>query len=290
MKEIVMWVLVKFWRLLSCLPRRMQFRFSGALGKLSLFFAAKRFRVIKHNLTWCFSSKQEYDVEQIIQDNIRSFGQAIFDTGVAWFWTDAQVRSGLDYELRGLDAFLNAQKQPQGILLISKHSQHLELDGRILGLHIEPSYGVGRRSNSKVMNDAILQGRAKSFVDMSDKTNPRQFVRWLQDGNTIIYLPDQDSGGKRSVKTTLFGVPARFSSAAYTLVKLSGCMAWFCNSFYEGEKLIVELEPLTLPMDHAEAFSCSLARYIESKIAKCPAEYMWSHRRFKSTKGRESYA
>lgn len=290
MKELFMRLGLLIWRLLACLPRHWHYKFANVLGRLSARLAQKRAKVIQRNLSWCFASMSNCEREQLYARNLQLMGQSFFDTGVAWFWPDEAIHASIDFEIRGLDAFLDHQyRSQQGILLLGKHSQHLELDARLLGLYVT-GYGVARGSESASMDRAMYRGRRKSSEEMSAKTNPRQFVRWLKEGKTVAYFPDQDYGVKRAIVRDLFGVPATFTTAPYTLCKLSGCLVYFYNSFYEGQKLVIELEYLQLPQDSAEAFTEALAAYMEAKIARHPAEYLWAHRRFKSTKGKASYA
>ena len=49
--------------------------------------------------------------------------------------------------IKGLDSLVREQEEGNGVLLIFKHSLHLELDSRILGMNI-PVYGVERVHNS----------------------------------------------------------------------------------------------------------------------------------------------
>lgn len=289
MKEFFFKFALKIWYMLALLPRSMHYRLASTLGSISCALGRKRSRVIKKNLSWCFATLPVHAQDALYRSNIRFLGQSFFDTGIAWFWTDEMIQKHVDYEIRGLDAFYKQQQETdQGFLMLGKHSQHLELDARLLGLHIT-GYGVARGSESKALNDAMYHGRKKATVEMSAKTNPRQFVRWLREGKTVAYFPDQDYGKKRSMMTTLLDVPATFTTAPYTLYKLSGCLIYFYNTFYENNKLVIELEQLHLPCENSEVFTQALALYIEDKIKQHPAEYLWAHRRFKSTKGKASY-
>lgn len=289
MKECCMCLVLFFWRIMACLPRCCHHWFASAFGRLSAALVQKRARVIQHNLAWCFTEMSLNDREKLYAHNLTQMGQSFFDTGVAWFWSDAAIHANIDFEIRGLEGFLEHQRRSEkGILLLGKHSQHLELDARLLGLYVT-GYGVARGSDSVMMNRAMYRGRKKASVEIGAKTNPRQFVRWLKTGKTVAYFPDQDYGPNRAIVRDLFGVPATFTTAPYTLCKLSGCLVYFYNSFYEGKKLVIELEYLELPQDSAETFTEALAAYLEAKIAQHPAEYLWAHRRFKSTKGKACY-
>ncbi|MEC8882310.1 MAG: hypothetical protein VX737_03425 [Pseudomonadota bacterium] len=290
MKEFLLKFALKIWYAISLIPRKWQYKLASMLGKISLLFSKRRANIIRKNLSWCFAHQTKDVQTSLFNANIRFLGQSFFDTGVAWFWSDAAIKSHIPHHIKGLDAFLEAQKSTdKGILLLGKHSQHLELDARILGLYVT-GYGVSRGSDSPALNAAMNHGRQKASVDMSAKTNPRQFVRWLKEGKTVVYFPDQDYGKKRSIETSLLGTPATFTTAPYTLHRLSNCLIYFYNTYYENNTLVIDIQPLDLPTHDCSAFTLALAKIIEQSISKHPAEYLWAHRRFKSTKGKESYS
>ena len=275
--------------LFNCIPRRWHFKLARPLGKLSCLVSKRRSLAIRRNLRWCFPERSDQEREQLFQDNINQMGLSFFDTGVAWFWTDDAILKHIPHRFVGLDAFLDAQKNSnKGILLLGKHSLHMELDARLFGMQAT-AYGVARGSDSPLVNALMQYGRSHHSVKIGDKTNPRQFVRWLRDKHTVAYYPDQDYGTQRAVITTLFGVPATFTTAAYTLQKLSKGLVYFYHTYYDQGELVIDIEPLDLPMQDAESHTIQLAQYIEQKIAHQPSGYLWVHRRFKSTKGKVSY-
>ena len=61
------------------------------------------------------------------------------------------------------------------------------------------------------------------------------------------------------------------------------------NSFIEKEKYILEIDELKLDQSSEINFSRDLNLYIEKKIRDNPAEYLWQHRRFKSTLGKKDF-
>lgn len=290
MKEFLLKYALKLFYCLSLMPRNWHYKFAYAIGRFSFFLSKRRARIIRKNLSWCYPHKTTKEKFSLLNANIRFLGQSFFDTCIAWYWTDETIKKNIKHVIIGLDDFLKVQKSSsKGILMLGKHSQHLELDARIMGLYVT-GYGVSRGSDSKVLNEAMNYGRQKAAVDMSSKTNPRQFVKWLKDGKTVVYFPDQDYGKKRSVEASLLGIPVTFTTAPYTLYKLSNCLIYFYDTYYDKDTLFIDIQPLNLPSDNAKDFTLALSKIIEKAIAKHPAEYLWAHRRFKSTMGKESYA
>ena len=73
------------------------------------------------------------------------------------------------------------------------------------------------------------------------------------------------------------------------IIKSTKCKTFFVNSFMENDKYILEVEQIYLDQSSQINFSKDLNLYMENKIKLNPEEYLWQHRRFKSTLGKESF-
>jgi KDO2-lipid IV(A) lauroyltransferase len=183
---------------------------------------------------------------------------------------------------------LNEQKNNNGILLFFKHSLHLELDARLLGMNSE-IYGVERVHNSDSFDSIQKKGRLKSVKDTCDRNNPIKFIRWLKKGRTVLYATDQDYGLSQSNIINFFSHPAATISAPLKIVKSTKCKTFFINSFFQDDKYILDVQQLNLDQSSDINFSKDLNIFMESKIKEHPEEYLWQHRRFKSTLGKENF-
>jgi lauroyl/myristoyl acyltransferase len=214
-------------------------------------------------------------------------GRSFVETGVAWFWSDKKIQNKVDYELSGIDLLSNSDSE-NGNLIIFKHSQHLELDARIFAMNAEV-YGVSRAHNSASMNKIQDKGRLSSIKDTADKDNPRKFMRWLKGGKNVMYAIDQDYGWDHSVKLEFFNQEAATITTTKKIIDATNSNLFFLNSYYKNKKLVLEIELI----NHVGLDSMELAQKIndlmEHKILQHPAEYLWSHRRFKSTLGKNFY-
>ena len=289
-RESLMFFAMGCWRLLSCLPRAWQWRMAGSIGRFCGWIVPKRRHIMRCNLAWCFSSLSATEQKILLDKNQYYLGLSFCDIAVAWFWTDVSIRGQIPYRWVGLDDFLQVQKSSsRGILLMSKHMQHLELSGRLLGMYVN-YHIVYRRHASPLLQAHIMRARQAMALDISDRGRPRQFLRWLRSGATVLYYPDQDYGTHRAIRTELLGVPAMMTTAPYALHTRSGCLLYFFDSVYVDGVLELSLKPLSLPVSDATVFTIALADYIAQSIARAPEQYFWAHRRFKSTKGKQAYA
>jgi len=278
-------ILISLWRALVLLPRWLQLILSSFIGLLFYLIPIKRNKYSKINIDLCFPNKTPEARKDIFKRNVISSGQVFFDTGIAWFWNNKRIKRNISYEINGLSNLLKDQASDKGILLFFKHSLHLELDSRILGMHAE-IYGVEREHNSKYFQSIQRKGRLKSMLDVVDRKNTIRFIKWLKDGKTVLYAPDQDYGMKKSNEIKFFNHPAATVSAPFKIIQKTNCKTYFLNSYFKKHKLFIDIEELTFSDTEEIGFSKNLNSYIEAKIKLNPHEYLWQHRRFKSTLGK----
>ena len=278
-------ILISTWRALVLLPRWLQLMLSSFIGLLFYLIPIKRNKYSKINIDLCFPNKTPEARKDIFKRNVISSGQVFFDTGIAWFWNNNRIKKNISYEINGLSKLLEDQASDKGILLFFKHSLHLELDSRILGMHAE-IYGVEREHNSKYFQSIQRKGRLKSMLDVVDRKNTIRFIKWLKDGKTVLYAPDQDYGMKKSNEIKFFNHPAATVSAPFKIIQKTNCKTYFLNSYFKKHKLFIDIEELSFNDTEEIGFSKNLNSYIEAKIKLNPHEYLWQHRRFKSTLGK----
>jgi len=288
MNRILLTLLVSLWKLILFLPRSFHKVFILSLGNLIYLMPIKRNKISKKNIDLCFPNMPSKHRENLIKANIVSSAQIVFDSGIAWFWSDKKINKHINYEINGIESLLHEQKNNNGVLLFFKHSLHLELDARLLGMNCDV-YGVERVHNSDLFDSVQKTGRLKSVKDTCDRNNPIKFIRWLKKGKTVLYATDQDYGLNQSDIISFFGQPAATISAPSKIIKSTSCKTYFMNTYIDSGKYILDIEELELDHLNGLNFSQSLNDFMEKKIRKNPNEYLWQHRRFKSTLGKKDF-
>ena len=279
--------MMTLWQGLCHLPTSWHPAIGKLCGKLLFVFAGGRKKIAQANLALCFPNLSKMEQQKLLRDNFVYLGRSLIETGIAWFWSDQKIQSQINYEIIGLGLLL-ANDSNKGNLIIFKHSQHLELDARLLAMNA-PMYGVSRSHNSASMNKIQDKGRLSSLKDTADKNNPRKFMKWLKSGKNVLYAIDQDYGWDHSVRLNFFQQEAATITTTKKIIDATNSNLLFINSYYVNNKLVLKLELI----DHLELDSTALAQKIndimEEKILLHPAEYLWIHRRFKSTLGKNFY-
>ena len=279
--------MMTLWQGLCHLPTAWHPAIGKFCGRVLFILAKSRKKIAQANIRVCFPNLSKAEQQTLLQDNFLHLGKSFIETGIAWFWSDVKIQKKIDYEIIGLE-LLSGSDTNDGNLIIFKHSQHLELDARLLAMNAAV-YGVSRPHNSPIMNKIQDRGRLSSIKDTADKNNPRKFMKWLKSGKSVMYAIDQDYGWDHSVKLKFFNQNAATITTTRKIVDATNSNLLFINSFYENKKLFLNIELI----DHVGLNSEELAQKIndlmEEKILQHPAEYLWMHRRFKSTLGKNFY-
>ena len=279
--------MMTLWQGLCHLPTSWHPAIGRLCGKLLFIFAKSRKKIAQANIEACFPELSKAEQQELLRDNFLHLGRSFIETGIAWFWSDKKIQSKVDYDLIGINHLSNNNSN-KGNLIIFKHSQHLELDARLFAMNAAV-YGVSRTHNSASMNKIQNKGRLSSIKDTADKNNPRKFMKWLKAGKNVMYAIDQDYGWDHSVKLQFFNQEAATITTTRKIIDATNANLLFINSYYKNKTLVLQIESI----DHVGLNSIKLAQKIndlmEEKILQHPAEYLWMHRRFKSTLGKNFY-
>ncbi|NBM55038.1 LpxL/LpxP family Kdo(2)-lipid IV(A) lauroyl/palmitoleoyl acyltransferase [Proteus sp. G2669] len=285
-KYFLTWFGVFILFLLVQLPYSWLLFVGKRLGLLSRFFVKRRVSIIKRNLELCFPDKDQYEINKLVMDNLSSLGVALFETGMAWFWSDRRLKNL--FEVQGISNFTNANEKNAGILLIGIHSMSLELGGRIMGLCFSVN-AMYRPHNNKAMEYIQTKARCRSDKGMIDRRNLKFMVMELKKGKAIWFAPDQDFGLKGTTFSPFFCVEKTSTSKGVAiLAKLSGApsltVTLVRNENKKGKQysLIIGEELVNYPSDNIQNDTDRMNKLIETEIMRAPEQYLWAHRRFKT--------
>lgn len=267
---------------LVLLPYPIIYQIGKSLGLLSMKVAKRRREIARRNIELCFPEMTDAQRENLLKENFISTGLAIFETGMAWFWSDRRVRK---YSSTiGSEYIHKIQEQKQGVLLVGIHFLTLELGARIVGLH-HAGVGVYRPNDNPVMDYIQIKGRLKSNKYMLDRKNLKGMIRALKKGEVLWYAPDHDYGPKSSVFAPFFAVEkAATTIGTSLLVKMANPAIVPFIPKREKNHYTVIFEPalMDFPKDNEVAAATFMNKAIEKEILLAPEQYMWLHRRFKT--------
>ena len=179
-----------------------------------------------------------------------------------------------------------AKDMPNGAILITAHFGNWEMQAGVSAMKGFPLIVLARPQRMKKMNELIdrLRESMGSTIIRKGMTT-RMLVKALHQGKIVGVVGDQDAG-KKGIFVDFFGRPASTAPGAARIAQKTG--AYFMPVFIARIKgpyhrLVLE-EPVKIGKE--EGLAQHLARYnelLESYVRKYPEQYLWMHRRWKST-------
>jgi Kdo2-lipid IVA lauroyltransferase/acyltransferase len=275
--EAALWLLV----VMSRLPYPVLARVGDAFGTIAWWLAAPRRRITLVNLALCFPQMPQADRILIAKDHFRWFMRSVLDRFIFWFGPVDRIRSLVRIEGREhLDALAG-----KPVILLAPH--FVGIDGGGMRLAIDRGYVTlyGRQKNP-VFDRAMYHGRTRfaGAVVLPRDRGVIAAVRHLRRGLPFYYLPDMDLGPRESVFVPFFGVPAATVTATSRLARVTGATVLPFVTRMTGDGYVGTFHPPwhDLPVDDEVATAARVNAFIEAEVARMPAQYLWSHKRFKT--------
>ncbi|MCD9501121.1 LpxL/LpxP family Kdo(2)-lipid IV(A) lauroyl/palmitoleoyl acyltransferase [Photobacterium phosphoreum] len=278
-------MLLALMYLLSLLPYRMQFFLGKHIGRLAIKLMKNRRHTIYRNLELCFPLMSVSERESLVKKNIDNSGLALFETGMAWFWSDARVSRHVT--IKGMEHMEQLEREGKGALMVAVHSMNLELGARAFGIK-KTGMGVYRPNNNPCFDYFQYQGRSRSNRTLIDRKDVKGMLRALKTGERVWYAPDHDYGLRRSTFAPLFAVEqACTTTGTSLLVDASHCAVVPFTMVRDDDKVghytLTICQPVEgFPHKDPEAAAVFINKIVEQSIMAAPSQYMWLHRRFKN--------
>lgn len=279
------------WLTVTILPYPVIMFLGRKLGHILGKISPSRKYVLNRNLELAFPDMSKEDREKLSLKVQENSGQALFETGMAWFWSDRRLlkHACIDENQRKKALEIAASNRP--ILVLTAHFVHLEIMARLYALYVTPGIGVYKPTDHPVWEWAQVHGRLRDNIALVDRRDPRSMIKALMRNLPIWYAPDQDYGPKASVFVPFFGVEKTATVVGtHNLARVKNTQvqaSWTIRK--NGKYQLFIDDPLdNFPTDDEVLDTIRINKVIEKMILMAPEQYLWLHRRFKTTPEGES--
>ena len=262
-------------------------RAGAFVGWLALRFAKSRVRIVRKNLDLCFPDVTPDQREQWVREHFRALGQSLVDRGVLWFGSPEAIREMVSQTGAERINALAASGRP--VILLAPHFIGLDAAATRLTMEV-PSGATMYTSQSDPDVDAIVRAGRARFNEVflvERKDGIRDLIRHFRDARPVYYLPDMDFGRNGSVFVPFFGIQTATLVATAQLARKWNAAVLPILDFWDPAtgKYHVEVLPELADFpggDSLEDATARLNREIEGWVRRCPSQYYWVHRRFKT--------
>lgn len=278
------WLLLGVLRVLVLLPYVWILKIGQKIGGIGYYFAKKRRHITEVNLRLCFPHIDEKTRTLWVKECFMSTGIGVLEMAMSWWWPLQRLRGLITFKgEEHLQAAINTQR---GVLALGSHFTTLDLIGRLMALDHE--FYVTYRNTKNRCIDALMQGkRQEVYAGSIHRHDIKRLLRVLKNKGVVWFAPDQDYGRKHSVFAPFFGVPAATLSATARIAQMTGAVVLPSVQYRlpDGKGYLIEVLPAieNFPSSDPVIDATRINQYVEYAILQVPTQYLWQHRRFKTT-------
>ena len=267
-------------------PPAVCYAFARAVGVVIYWTGQKRRNDAYRNLRMAFASeKSSSEMRRIARRSIQNLAMGVVDTLRIPEITEK------DFRAAGHENAAPFVRDKKGIIFLTGHFgswELLNIGGRFIGYPMT----VLARTQKHPRSDAYLNElRRSNGNQVIHKGMPlREILRALKEGKIVGILSDQD-GGRNGCFVEFFGRLSSTPSGAAVFSLRTGApiLPAFIRRETDGRHLIEIGQPLEKPdaewsPERAEAFLLQqFAEALEKKVRETPEQWLWAHRRWKSS-------
>ncbi len=267
--------------------------FIGRCFGNAVYLLSKRRGIAYRNLRAAFATeKTRKEMKRIVRKSMQTMGLSAMELLRFPDLNERYVREHLEFV--GTHKFEPYLREKKGIIFLTAHFGNWEFLNLAANLVGYPLVALARAQKHPRSDEFLNSLRISKGGQVIRKGMPmREILRSLKNGKIVGILSDQD-GGRNGTFVRFFNRLSSTPSGVATFALRTGSPIFPVFIFRENNtEHRVEVEgPLAMPdasTDPAEAERMILQQFaeiLESKIRKAPDQWLWSHRRWKSTPDR----
>jgi KDO2-lipid IV(A) lauroyltransferase len=275
-------VLIFFMWLAHFLPLPILGRLGNAIGSLMFYAIPKRRKIAVINLRLCMPELSEPERVALAHRHFQAYSRSIIERALIW-WLPIQRMHAL-IEIDG--GVPEALMKSGPTILFCPHFVCLDVGG--VAARIMPLSTMYAQQKSKAFDDMMRYGRERygPVRLFTREQGIKPILRALREGIPYYMLPDMDFGPKDAEFVPFFGVEAATLTAMGRIAAATGArviplVATFLPD-YKGYKVKFYPPLEDFPGTDMTAAARRMNAFIEDRVRETPAEYLWTHKRFKT--------
>jgi KDO2-lipid IV(A) lauroyltransferase len=278
-------VLLGMMWLLHWLPLPLLGRFGEAVGSLLFVVMRPRRHIALTNLRLCLPELSEAERVDIARRHFQAYSRSVFERAVLWWAPESRLKRLITIDPDGVIPVAAMTDKPT--ILLCPHFVCLDVAGASIAMEASASSMYVTQKNA-AFDQVLRAGRARfkpvKLFTRQDGIKP--ILRALRDKLPYFMLPDMDFGEKDAEFVPFFGVQAATLTATARIAATTGAqvmpvIATFLPN-YQGWR--VKFYPVwdNYPGEDMVAATRRMNEFIEERVREAPAEYFWTHKRFKT--------
>jgi len=275
-------------KIFSIVPISVSLWLGRRIGDFAFFVNKKRRLVAYANLKSAFASEKtpaelRQITKRIYRNMVQTFVELLNLTKINRKYVDKYV------EVVNMERIRNAAKSGRGTVLLTAHFGDWELSSLVSSVEGFPILVLAREQKMKRLNELLNQLRESNGCKVIRKgMDVRNILKALRGKNIVGVLSDQDAG-KKGMFVDFFGRPTSCHSGPFEIAKHTDSLIlpnFIVRTGGPYHKLYLEeyidFRNTNSPDDIKENLQ-KFAKLLESYVRKYPDQWLWLHKRWKST-------
>ena len=269
--------------LLHWLPLPLLGRFGSAIGSLLFLVLRARRHIALTNLRLAMPELSEAERVGLARQHFQAYSRSVWERAILWWAPEARLRRLIRVE----PSVPLAQIAAGPTILLCPHFVCLDVAG--VAVMLETSLcSIYVQQKNAAFDEVLRRGRSRfrPVQLFSRKEGVKPIIRAMRDKLPYFMLPDMDFGAKDAEFVPFFGVPAATLTAPGRIAAATGAavipvVATFLPG-YAGWKVTFYPAWDNYPGDDMVESARRMNAFIEERVREAPAEYFWTHKRFKT--------
>ena len=253
------------------------------LGELLFVLITPRRRVTLINMQRAFPELGARGQRRLAREHFRHMACSLLSQTILWWGSERRIT-------RLMHAVGYAHLEPhvgKPVILLAPHFVGLEWGAQFIAVKRHPGATLYRQQSSVVLTRLLVRARTRfmPFRLFSRQDGIKPIVRALREGLVLYYLPDQDFGPKESLFIPFFGILAATVPAMSRLSAMTGAVVVPCITRripFRGFEVRFYPAWQDYPGESVEQDTLRMNQFIEQRVREMPAQYFWSHQRYKT--------
>lgn len=265
------------------LPLPILGRLGELVGYIAYWLIPHRRLITLANLRLCFPHLSENERQLLAIQHFKAYARSILERGILWWGSEKRIASYIELDGASL---LNELTGP--IIFLCPHFVYLEVINVALALKKPMLLCSIYAPQKNIAFDKVLKKGRLRFNPLlfPRAAGIKPIIRAMNQGYRFLMFPDMDFGIGNAIFTPFFGVPAATLTAPARLALATGAkvIPIVATSLpnYQGWRITVHPMWTNFPGEDIAAATRQMNVFIEQAVAHAPAEYFWTHRRFKT--------
>ena len=268
-------------------PLTLQRALGRGIGRLIYALGAERRRITCINLRLCFPELDDHARERLVRQHFGFLGESVFEMAYSWWGPERGLRALA--RIVGREHLEAAQAQGRGVILLQGHFLTTDIAGQMLSMEfpLTATYAPPKNPVARYLTERV---RARAAFNQIPHDQVRTILRALANNEIVWHGPDQGAIRGKGIPARFFGQPAQTLPATAKLARLSGApvVPYHPIRLPDG-RFELRIEP---PLDDFPGADIAAATQrvndtIERHARAAPAQYLWSHKRFKPARKHE---